>query len=115
MSAAPGTRCGLRTRTLTALDEQPTAPDTTTLTEVADHINEIITDGTANQRKALIEALVPQVKITGPDRLAPAFRVPQPQNNKEAASASPAEAASKGPVRTMTNSVELTGLEPVTP
>ncbi|GAA4884649.1 recombinase family protein [Saccharopolyspora cebuensis] len=97
-----------------ALDEQPTAPDATTLTEVADHINEIITDGTANQRKALIEALVPQVKITGPDRLVPVFRIPQPRNNEEAAPASPAETASKGAVRTMTNLVELRGIEPLT-
>ncbi|GAA5110117.1 recombinase family protein [Haloechinothrix salitolerans] len=92
-----------------ALDDRPTAPDTATLTEVADHINEIITGGTANQRKALIEALVPQVKITGPDRLIPVFRIPQPRYNEEAASALPAETASKGAVRTMTNLVEVGG------
>ncbi len=103
-----------RTELAAAIDEQPTAPDITTLTEVADHINEIITDGTANQRKALIEALVPQVKITGPDRLVPVFRIPQPRHNEEAAPASPAETASKGAVRTMTNLVELRGVEPLT-
>ena len=95
-----------------AIDEQPTAPDLTTLTDVANHINEIITEGTANQRKALIEALVPQVKITGPDRLLPVFRIPQPPNNNEAVPASPAETASKGAVRTVTNLVEVPGIEP---
>lgn len=44
--------------------------------EVADHINEIITDGTANQRKILIEALIPQIKITEPGWLLPVFRIP---------------------------------------
>jgi hypothetical protein len=31
----------------------------------------------ASQRKAVIEALVAQVKITGPDRIVPVFRIPQ--------------------------------------
>jgi len=30
------------------------------------------------QRKALIEALIAQVKITGPGRIVPVFRIPQP-------------------------------------
>lgn len=97
-----------------ALDEQPATPDTTTLAEVADHIHEIINSGTPNERKALIETLVPQVKITGPDRLVPVFRIPQPHKN-EAAPASPAETASEGAVRTMPNLVVPTGFEPAPP
>ena len=65
-------------------------------------------------QRTLIEALV-QVKITGPNRLVAVFRIPQPRDNEESALASPVETASTGTVRTMTHSVELTGLEPVTP
>ncbi len=45
---------------------------------MADHIAEIITSGTHNQIKALVEALVAKVTITGPDRLIPVFRIPNP-------------------------------------
>jgi hypothetical protein len=47
------------------------------------------------QRKALIEALVAQVKITGPGRVVPTFRIPQPQ----------AGPPSKHSVRALTNLV----------
>ena len=97
-----------------ALDDEPTAPEPATLTEVADHITEIITSGTHNQTKALVEALVAKVTITGPDRLIPVFRIPQPDNHNEAAPALPAETAPKGMVRTMTKSVGRLGLEPRT-
>jgi site-specific DNA recombinase len=97
-----------------ALDDAPTAPEPATLTAVADHITEIITNGTHNQIKALVEALVAKVTITGPDRLVPVFRIPQPRNNDEAAPALPAETAPNGVVRTMTKSVGRQGLEPWT-
>ncbi|MGH3550517.1 MAG: hypothetical protein ACRDQU_20835 [Pseudonocardiaceae bacterium] len=91
-----------------ALDDEPTAPDPATLTKVADHITEIITSGTHNQAKALVEAFVAQVTITGPDRLIPVFRIPQPNNTNGAATAPTAETAPKAVVRTMTKSVDLT-------
>ena len=109
------TQLRLRHTELTlALDNQPTIPSLTTLTEITNHINKIINTGSANQRKALIEALVAQVTITGPDRLIPVFRIPQPPPNKDA-TALPAETPPKGAVRTPTTLVELTGFEPVTP
>jgi site-specific DNA recombinase len=55
----------------------PTIPPSATLREVADHIDEIIGSGSHAQRKALIEALVAQVKITGLGRIVPVFRIPQ--------------------------------------
>lgn len=94
-----------------ALDDEPTALEPATLVAVADHIAEIITSGTHNQIKALVEALVAKVTITGPDRLIPVFRIPQPRNNR-AAPALPAETAPNGVVRTMTNLVGRQGLEP---
>jgi site-specific DNA recombinase len=79
---------------------------------VADHIAEIITSGTHNQIKALVEALVAKVTITASDRLTPVFRIPQPRDNDGAATALPAEATPTGMVRTMTKSVEVPGIEP---
>ncbi|GAA5115350.1 recombinase family protein [Haloechinothrix salitolerans] len=95
-----------------ALDDEPAMPEPATLAAVADQIAEIITSGTHNQIKALVEALVAKVTITGPDRLIPVFRIPQPRNNDGAAPALPAETAPNGVVRTMTKSVGRAGLEP---
>ena len=55
----------------------PTAPDPALLDQVADHLAQIISTGTPNQRKTLVGALVDRVIITGPDRLVPVFRIPQ--------------------------------------
>jgi site-specific DNA recombinase len=79
----------------TDLDDGPAAPDAAALAEVADHIGDVIAEGSHNQTKALIEALVAKVTITGPNRLVPFFRIPQPRNANEAASALPAETAPK--------------------
>ncbi len=96
------------------IQHAPTAPDPATLDEVADHLAEVIASGTANQRKALVEALVARVVITGPDRLVPVFRVPQPGHDEEAAPTQPAGTAPNTPVRTPTNVVGPRGIEPRT-
>lgn len=95
-----------------ALDDEPAMPEPATLAAVADQIAEMITNGSHNQVKALVEALVAKVMITGPDRLIPVFRIPQPRNNDGAASALPAETAPNGVVRTMTKWVGPVGVEP---
>lgn len=87
------------------LDDGPTAPDPAAL---ADHIGDVIAEGSHNQTKALIA----RVTITGPTTLKPVFRIPQPRNANEAATTLPAKTASKGVVRTMTTSVGRAGLEP---
>jgi site-specific DNA recombinase len=61
------------------LASAPAMPPPAALRQVADHISEVIRAGSHNQRKALIEALVTQVKITGPGRIVPLFRIPQPE------------------------------------
>ncbi|GAB4588214.1 hypothetical protein Ntsu_60460 [Nocardia sp. IFM 10818] len=96
------------------LANEPTAPEPATLDVIADHIAEIIATGTHTQAKALIESLVAQVAITGPDRLVPTFRIPQPGNDIGAGTAS-AVPAPMELVRAMTRLVELRGLEPLTP
>lgn len=61
-----------------AIADEPSAPDPALLNEVTEYLTEIISTGTSNQRKALVEALVGHVIITGSDRLVPVFRIPNP-------------------------------------
>jgi site-specific DNA recombinase len=89
----------------------PTAPPLATLRQVADHIDEIIGSGSHNQRKALIEALVAQVKITGPGRIIPVFRIPHPEPNRPVDRASRGDSNEPG-VRAMANLVGLTCQHP---
>jgi site-specific DNA recombinase len=105
-----------------ALDAEPTMPDTATLAQVADQVTQVIDAGSDKIRKALIETLIARVIITGPDRVVPVYRIPQPRTNPDTAhtnkaltSGNPPVRATKEGVRAMTNLVELTGFEPVTP
>jgi site-specific DNA recombinase len=82
------------------IDAEPAMPPPARLREVADHIDQVIESGTQGQRKALIEALVAQVKITSPGRIVPVFRIPQPGGEPD-------------PVRAMTNSVGPVVVGPV--
>ena len=110
-----------RTRQLTARRDQlaselataPAVPSAATLRQVADRIDEVITAGSHNQRKALIEALVAQIKITGPGRIVPVFRIPQPEAGPQTGRARDETGPEPG-VRAMTNLVELWGFEPQT-
>jgi site-specific DNA recombinase len=84
------------------------------LDELTNHIADIIRTGNPAQRKALIEALVAEVKITGPHTIIPVFRIPQPPatnttitENTEAVAAPPATTASGRVVRTMVEPVEI--------
>lgn len=91
----------------------PAPPPAATLRQVADHIDEIIGAGTHTQRKALIEALVADVRITGPGRVVPVFRIPQATGAERADSSGEVSG-----VRAMTNlvrpvvSVGPVGFEP---
>ncbi|MGY2029442.1 recombinase family protein [Nocardia gipuzkoensis] len=104
------------------LDTAPTGPDPATLKDIADHITDIITTGTDHARKTLIETLIAEIKITGPDTIIPVFRIPQPPTNphtpdtkKALTGEKPPVRASEKRVRAMANMVELRGLEPLTP
>jgi site-specific DNA recombinase len=91
------------------LDAEPAIPPPATLREVADHIDQIIAAGSDSQRKALIEALVAQVKITGPGRIVPVLRIPQTIGRTEAEGSGEVFG-----VRAMTSLVGRVGLEPTT-
>jgi site-specific DNA recombinase len=103
------------------ITDVPTAPPVASLCEVASVISDIIVSGTDNQRKALIETLIAEIKITAADRIVPIFRIPQPAAAEAAMNDNKAltrekslvRASTKG-VRAMTNLVGRPGLEPGT-
>jgi site-specific DNA recombinase len=88
------------------LASAPVVPPPATLSQVADHIGEVMGSGSHNQRKALIEALVAQVKITGPGRIVPVFRIPQITDS------GPPSRSEVSSVRALTNLVGPVGFEP---
>ena len=59
-----------------ALDAEPAAPNAATLAKIADHITEIIDSGTDQTRKALVETLIAEIKITSPSTIIP--QIPHP-------------------------------------
>jgi site-specific DNA recombinase len=102
------------------LSHAPVAPPAMILDELTNHIADIIRTGNPAQRKALIEALVAEVKITGPHTIIPVFRIPQPPTtndtiteNTEAVAAPPPTTASARMVRTMVEPVGRWGIEPL--
>ncbi|WP_325051076.1 recombinase family protein [Lentzea atacamensis] len=103
---------------LEELENEPTMPDAATLDTVNHNIREIIKAGNPNQRKAIVETFVVKIKITGPGRITPVFRVPQAATapalaNAEGAEPGISDSAPLG-VRACSSLVELRGLEPLT-
>jgi site-specific DNA recombinase len=86
----------------------PVAPGSATLADVNDNIKDVLTTGTNNQLKALVESVVTKIKILGPGRLLPVLRVPQPVG-EQLDEPGDAESAS---VRALSQVVPPIGLEP---
>jgi site-specific DNA recombinase len=96
----------------------PTAPPAATLRQIAEHIDDIIRSGTENQRKALIETVVARIKITGPDRIVPVFRIPgraHPNQDNRPQPPDEPNSQARDAVRAMTNLVGPVGFEPTLP
>lgn len=100
------------------LENEPTMPDAATLTQVNNNIRTIINAGNPNQRKAVVETFVVKIKITGPGRMVPVFRVPQAATQADVVNAEGAESGrpDSAPlsVRACSSLVELRGIEPLT-
>jgi site-specific DNA recombinase len=107
---------GRRDELADLLSHAPIAPPAMVLDELADHIAEIIRSGSPPQRKALIETLVAEVTITGPNTIVPTFRIPQPTaaTNTALNTAKVTDTRPENLVRTMVEPVGDTGIEPVT-
>jgi len=90
------------------LDHAPVMPSDNELDALADHIGQILDNGTPAQRKALVEQLVEEIQIVGPGRIRPIYRIPRRATDTES------DADDSTMVRVMGNLVGATGIEPVT-
>jgi site-specific DNA recombinase len=77
-----------------------TAPDAEEIAAMRHHIENALTDGSVPARKALLQALVHEIRVEGRDRVEPWFRVPGGAEPK---------------VRALVRSAPPTGFEPVLP
>ena len=73
-----------------------TAPDAEVIAEMRHHIEKAVTDGAVPARKALLQALVHEIRVEGRDRVVPWFRVPGGANPKVRALARSAWCSQKG-------------------
>jgi len=80
------------------LDTEPDQPDPAELAAVRDHIIEIITTGSPEERKALCEATIAELRITDRTTATPVFRIPLTTgtNNSALTGPQPASADQKG-------------------
>ncbi|WP_434742462.1 recombinase family protein [Micromonospora sp. SH-82] len=94
----------------TDLTTQPTAPPPGTITRIRDHLTAIMTSGTTAERKAAIETLIAEVRLTD-QGVVPVFKIPtdttMPPPNPDGGTHD-----EQPPVRTMVRSVGRQGLEP---
>ncbi len=61
-----------------AIEDEPAAPSPATLDRIREHLANVIADGTSAERKATIEQLIAEIRITDDDKVIPVFRVPGP-------------------------------------
>ncbi|MFD2768257.1 recombinase family protein [Micromonospora eburnea] len=96
----------------TDLAAQPAPPPPGTITRIRDHLSMIMTSGTTAERKAAIETLIAEVRLTD-QGVVPVFKIPtdttMPPPDPDGGTHD-----DQPPVRTMVRSVGRTGLEPVT-
>ena len=76
-----------------------TAPDASEIAAMRRHIAQALTEGAVPARKALLQALVQEIRVEGRDRVVPWFRVPGSADPK---------------VRALARSAPPAGLEPAT-
>ena len=95
------------------LARQPAPPPPGTIARIREHLTDIMNRGTVTECKAAIETLIHEVQLT-PQGAVPVFKIPTdttmppPETNEGTRDQQPT-------VRTMVRSVELRGLEPLTP
>lgn len=98
-----------------SIKAEPITPEPALLDRVAEYTAKITRSGSDRTRKALIEALIAEIRITSPSTVVPVFRIPQPdtydvtttQNNRPTA-----ENGDGSTVRAMSILVELTSHNP---
>ncbi len=93
-----------------AMGSEPTAPPPGTIERLQTYLADTIASGTTAERKAAIEALVAEVRITE-EGVIPVFRIPEPSTTIPGGGDT-ATISGTEPVRAMVRSVGPVGLEP---
>jgi hypothetical protein len=65
-----------RSQLTTAIDSPPTGPSPVDLEIIQEHIRDIVTNGTPQNRKALYETLIDRIEVTPDGTLIPVYRIP---------------------------------------
>lgn len=61
-----------------AIEDEPSAPSPSTLDRIRAHLACVIAEGTSAERKATIEQLIAEIKITEDEEIIPVFKIPGP-------------------------------------
>jgi site-specific DNA recombinase len=86
-----------------AMGSEPAAPPPSTIERLQAYLADAITSGTANERKAAIEALIAEIRITE-EGIIPVFRIPGPRTPNPGGDATATITAAE-PVRALVRSV----------
>jgi site-specific DNA recombinase len=68
---------GRRDEITDTVDAEPTAPPASTIDTIRTYLGHLIAEGTSAERKAAIEALIAEIRITD-ERIIPVFKIPGP-------------------------------------
>ncbi|GEM_PF-2743344 len=93
-----------------AIASQPQPPAPAVIGHLASYLRRVIDAGAPAERKAAIEALISQIRVT-PEGLIPVFKIPQPGTPIPG---QPGPTGSQATVRTKDSSVGDSGIEPLT-
>ena len=93
------------------IGDQPAAPPPHTIERLGTYLHDILDVGTPAERKAAVEALIAEIRITG-EGIIPVFRIPGPRSPIPGDTSTTTTSAV--PVRAMVRSVGRVGLEPTT-
>jgi site-specific DNA recombinase len=61
-----------------AIDNHPVAPPPDTIEAIRAYLGHIIAEGTSAERKAAIEQLIAEIRITDDRKVIPVFKIPRP-------------------------------------
>jgi site-specific DNA recombinase len=93
------------------IGDEPAAPAPHTIAQLGAYLHDILDAGTPAERKAVIEALIAEIRITE-EGIIPVFRIPGPRSPIPGETSTTSTSAV--PVRAMVRSVGRLGLEPRT-
>jgi site-specific DNA recombinase len=100
---------GRRDEIADVIDAEPVAPPAATIEAIRGYLGHLIAEGSSAERKAAIEALIAEIRITN-EGIIPMFKIPGP--DLALTGDAPATGTTGDTVRAMLRSVGRVGLEP---